>query len=69
MAQFRGALDVRAAQITEGMKLTAADAIASLVGGDLAADYVIPGPFDDRVAPAVAAAVASQARREGIVRR
>jgi len=66
---FRGALDVRAAQITEGMKLAAADAIASLVGGDLATDYVIPGPFDDRVAPAVAAAVASQARREGIARR
>jgi len=66
---FRGALDVRAAQITEGMKLAAADAIASLVGGDLATDYVIPGPFDERVAPAVAAAVASQARREGIARR
>ncbi len=66
---FRGALDVRAAQITEGMKLAAAEAIASLVGDDLAPDYVIPGPFDPRVAPAVAAAVATQARQEGIARR
>ncbi len=65
---FRGALDVRAAQITEGMKLAAADAIASLVGDNLAPDYVIPGPFDPRVAPAVAAAVATQARQEGVAR-
>jgi malate dehydrogenase (oxaloacetate-decarboxylating) len=66
---FRGALDVRAAQITEGMKLAAAEAIASLVGDDLAPDYVIPGPFDPRVAPAVATAVATQACLEGIARR
>jgi malate dehydrogenase (oxaloacetate-decarboxylating) len=65
---FRGALDVRAAQITEGMKLAAAHAIASLVTTDLAADYVIPGPFDPRVAPAVAAAVAAQAKAEGVAR-
>ncbi len=65
---FRGALDVRAAQITEGMKLAAAHAIASLVTTDLAPDYVIPGPFDPRVAPAVAAAVAQQARTEGVAR-
>ena len=65
---FRGALDVRAAQITEGMKLAAAHAIASLVSNDLAPDYVIPGPFDPRVAPAVAAAVAEQAREEGVAR-
>jgi malate dehydrogenase (oxaloacetate-decarboxylating) len=65
---FRGALDVRAAQITEGMKLAAADAIASLVGDDLAPDYVIPGPFDPRVAPAVATAVAAQAREERVSR-
>src|SRR5271166_2196568 len=58
---FRGALDVRAAQITEGMKLAAADAIAALAGDDLAPGYVIPGPFDPRVAPAVAGAVADQA--------
>jgi malate dehydrogenase (oxaloacetate-decarboxylating) len=50
------------------MKLAAADAIAALVGGDLAADYVIPGPFDPRVAPAVANAVVTQARTEGLAR-
>jgi malate dehydrogenase (oxaloacetate-decarboxylating) len=65
---FRGALDVRAAAITEGMKLAAADALANLVGDDLAAGHVIPGVFDDRVAPAVAAAVAAQARAEGVAR-
>ncbi|MFC6878613.1 MULTISPECIES: NAD(P)-dependent malic enzyme [Actinomadura] len=65
---FRGALDVRAHSITEGMKLAAADALAGIVGDDLTADYVIPGPFDARVAPAVTAAVAEQARREGVNR-
>jgi len=65
---FRGALDVRAAEITEGMKLAAADAIAALVADELAADYVIPGPFDERVAPAVAAAVAAGARADGVAR-
>ena len=62
---FRAALDVRATTITENMKLAAADAIASLVGGDAAPDYVIPSQFDERVAPAVAA----QARLEGVARR
>ena len=65
---FRGALDVRAAQITEGMKLAAADAIATLIGDELTEDYVIPGPFDPRVAPAVAAAVATRARADGVAR-
>jgi malate dehydrogenase (oxaloacetate-decarboxylating) len=65
---FRGALDVRASQITEAMKLAAAGAIASLVTDDLTADYIIPSPFDDRVAPAVAAAVAAQARTDGVAR-
>jgi malate dehydrogenase (oxaloacetate-decarboxylating) len=65
---FRGALDVRAAQITEGMKLAAAGAIAALITDDLRADYVIPGPFDPRVAPAVAEAVAQKAREEGVAR-
>jgi malate dehydrogenase (oxaloacetate-decarboxylating) len=65
---FRGALDVRAHSITEGMKLAAAEALANVVGDDLTADYVIPSPFDDRVAPAVIAAVATQARREGVNR-
>ena len=44
-------------RITEGMKLAAADALAGLVGDDLAETYVVPSPFDPRVAPAVAAAV------------
>ncbi|GAA5024863.1 NAD(P)-dependent malic enzyme [Actinopolymorpha pittospori] len=66
---FRGALDVRAAQISEGMKLAAARALAGLVGADLAPDRVIPSPFDERVVPAVAAAVAQAARREGLARR
>jgi malate dehydrogenase (oxaloacetate-decarboxylating) len=65
---FRGALDVRAHSITEGMKLAAANALADIVGDDLNADYIIPNPFDDRVAPAVTAAVADQARREGVNR-
>jgi malate dehydrogenase (oxaloacetate-decarboxylating) len=65
---FRGALDVRAAQITEAMKLAAADAIAALVTDDLTENYVIPGPFDPRVAPAVAEAVAQTARQEGVAR-
>jgi malate dehydrogenase (oxaloacetate-decarboxylating) len=65
---FRGALDVRATNVSEGMKRAAAEALAGIVGADLAADYVVPGPFDTRVAPAVAAAVAEAARREGIAR-
>jgi malate dehydrogenase (oxaloacetate-decarboxylating) len=65
---FRGALDVRAAAITEGMKLAAADAIAELVGEDSTPDYIMPSQFDERVAPAVAAAVAAQARTEGVAR-
>jgi malate dehydrogenase (oxaloacetate-decarboxylating) len=65
---FRGALDVRAHSITEGMKLAAAEALAGVVGDDLSADYVIPSPFDERVAPAVIAAVSAQARREGVNR-
>ncbi len=65
---FRGALDVRASAITEGMKLAAADALAALVGADLREDFVIPSPFDARVAPAVAGAVAEAARRDGVAR-
>jgi malate dehydrogenase (oxaloacetate-decarboxylating) len=66
---FRAALDVRATTVTEAMKLVAADAIAALVGDDLAADYIIPSQFDERVAPAVVAAVAAQARADGVARR
>ncbi|WP_448318280.1 NAD(P)-dependent malic enzyme [Streptomyces sp. CO7] len=65
---FAGALQVRASRITEGMKLAAAEALAAVVGDDLAADYVIPSPFDERVAPAVTAAVAAAARAEGVAR-
>ncbi len=66
---FRGALDVRASDINEPMKLAAAKAIAGLVPEDeLSADYVIPHAFDRRVGPAVAAAVAEAARSSGVAR-
>ncbi|MGB3708625.1 NAD(P)-dependent malic enzyme [Gordonia sp. (in: high G+C Gram-positive bacteria)] len=63
---FAGALDAGARRITEGMKLAAADAILSVVADDLAADCIVPSPLDDRVAPAVAKAVADAARAEGV---
>ncbi|NPC96135.1 NADP-dependent malic enzyme [Nocardioides sp. zg-DK7169] len=66
---FRGAFDVHASAITEGMKLAAAQAIAGLVGDDLSEDLIIPSPFDPRVGPAVAAAVSAAARRDGVARR
>ncbi|MQY13646.1 NAD-dependent malic enzyme [Streptomyces sp. RB5] len=66
---FAGALQVRASRITEGMKLAAATALADVVADELAADKVIPSPFDERVAPAVTAAVAAAARAEGVARR
>lgn len=66
---FRGALDVRATHINEEMKVAAVEAIASLVSEEeLSADYVIPGPFDPRVAPAVASAVAKAAMETGVAR-
>ncbi len=65
---FRGAFDARARSITEGMKLAAAGALADLVGDDLTEELVIPSPFDERVGPAVAAAVAEAARRDGVAR-
>lgn len=65
---FRGALDVRARDISEGMKVAAAKALADLVGADLSRENIIPSPFDRRVAPAVAAAVAEQAKKEGLAR-
>lgn len=61
---FRGALDAGARRITEGMKLAAANAIFSVAADDLAADRIVPSPFDPRVAPEVAAAVAEAARRD-----
>ena len=64
---FRGALDVRATAITEGMKLAAARAIAAIVTDEeLREDYIIPSVFNREVAPAVAEAVASQARESGL---
>jgi malate dehydrogenase (oxaloacetate-decarboxylating) len=67
---FRGALDVRASTITDGMKLAAAEAIAAAVGPDeLEADYVIPSVFNRDVAPAVADAVARAAEEAGVARR
>jgi malate dehydrogenase (oxaloacetate-decarboxylating) len=67
---FRGALDVRAAEIDEPMKLAAARAIAAAVKPDeLEPDYVIPSVFNREVAPAVAAAVAQAAEASGVSRR
>ncbi len=66
---FRGAFDVHATAITEGMKLAAATALADLVGDDLAEDLIIPSPFDPRVGPAVSSAVAAAARADGVARR
>jgi malate dehydrogenase (oxaloacetate-decarboxylating) len=56
---FRGALDAGARRITEAMKLAAANAIFAVASDDLAFDRIVPSPFDPRVAPAVAAAVAA----------
>jgi len=63
---FRGAYDARASAITEGMKLAAAQALADLVGDELSEDHVVPSPFDPRVGPSVAAAVAAAAREDGV---
>ena len=66
---FRGALDVRAKDINEEMKIAAAQAIASLVSDEeLRADYILPKAFDPRVGPTVAKAVAEAARASGVAR-
>ncbi len=66
---FRGALDVRAKDITEEMNLVAARAIAGIITDEeLNAEYIIPGVFDPRVAPIVAAAVAQAAIDLGLAR-
>ena len=66
---FRGALDVRAKEITEEMKIAAAKAIASLVTDEeLNEEYIIPSPFDKRVCPAVAKEVGRVAREQGIAK-
>ncbi|ALE72353.1 MULTISPECIES: NADP-dependent malic enzyme [unclassified Pseudonocardia] len=62
---FRGALDVHARRITDGMKVAAARAIADVVADELSPSKIVPGPFDPRVAPAVAAAVARAAGDSG----
>jgi len=64
---FRGALDVRAPLITDGMKMAAANAISGLVAeSDLSLEYIIPDPFDTKVALTVAREVARTAIKEGI---
>ena len=66
---FRGALDVRASDINDEMKLAAAYALANLVSEDeLSAEYIIPKAFDPRVKDAVAAAVAKAAVETGVNR-
>lgn len=66
---FRGAFDVRASDITENMKTAAAHALADLVPiSELSAERVIPNPFDKRVCPAVAKAVAEAAIADGVAR-
>ena len=66
---FRGALDVRATAINEEMKRAAALAIASLIPDEeRSASYIIPKAFDERVAKAVAKAVAEAARKTGVAR-
>ena len=67
---FRGALDVRAREIDEPMKLAAAEAIAGVIPEeDLSEDYIIPSVFDERVAPAVAESVSETAKETGMARR
>ncbi|MPM37813.1 NAD-dependent malic enzyme [bioreactor metagenome] len=66
---FRGALDVRASDINDQMKIAAAYAIASLVSdAELSAEYIMPAAFDPRVRDAVASAVAEAARKSGVAR-
>ncbi len=66
---FKGALKVRASKITQEMKFAAAEGLASLIAdSDLSEDYVIPKPFDPRVADVVANAVASKAIEQGLAR-
>ena len=66
---FRGALDVRASDINDEMKIAAAYALAGCVGEqELNSDYILPAAFDPRVREAVAAAVAEAARKSGVAR-
>lgn len=66
---FRGALDVRASDINDEMKMAASYAIASLVSDDeLNAEYILPAAFDERIGKTVAQAVADAARKTGVAR-
>ena len=66
---FRGALDVRASDINDEMKIAAAEALAGLVSEEeLNAEYIMPYAFDERICPAVAKAVAEAARKSGVAR-
>ena len=66
---FRGALDARASDINDDMKIAAAHALAGLISDEeLSADYIIPAAFDPRVKDAVASAVAQAARDSGVAR-
>jgi malate dehydrogenase (oxaloacetate-decarboxylating) len=65
---FRGLLDCGAQQITDGMQLAAARAIAAVVGDDLQPEYIIPSVFNRDAAPAVAAAVITEATSSGLAR-
>ena len=65
---FRGALDARASDINDEMKIAAAHALADLIGDDLSADYIIPAAFDPRVRDAVASAVKQAAYDSGVAR-
>ncbi|WP_432986072.1 NAD(P)-dependent malic enzyme [Dactylosporangium sp. CA-233914] len=66
---FRGALESGATRISDGMKIAAAEAIAGVLAtGEIAPDCIVPSALDPRVAPAVAAAVAEAARRDGVIR-
>lgn len=66
---FRGALDVRASDINDEMKMAASHAIAGLVSDDeLSEDYILPMAFDKRIGKTVAAAVAEAAKRSGVAR-
>ena len=67
---FRGALDVRASDINDDMKMAASYAIANLVSdSELSPEYILPKAFDKRIAPAVAKAVAEAARKSGVARK
>ena len=65
---FRGALDVRATDINEEMKVAAVYALADMVGDKLSPEFVIPSAVDPTVAPAVAKAVAKAAIESGVAR-